>query len=421
MINTRGRMTDGEVAAARLLEIAEMSEAGPGVTRLPWTQEHRQALDLISAWMKHAGLNVTLDAAGTLIGRTPDMAGRPTLLLGSHQDSVRSGGRFDGIMGIALACLAVRRLREEGMRLPFAIEVLAFADEEGVRFPTALIGPRALAGSFDPTVLEMRDANGTRMRQAMSRFGVDPDKIGNLARPRSDVIGYLETHIEQGPVLESEDQSLGVVTAICGISRHMVTFEGETGHAGTVPMAGRRDALVAAARFIAAISESASEMEACRATIGQIDARPGVVNAIPSEVGLTLELRAPTDEMRRGFRSKAERLAGEIAAQSGATAQVEQTYEQPAVSCDPGAREALSRAMAASGMRVVAIPSGATHDASAMAALCPVGMLFVRCKGGISHRPDEYADANDMDDAIRVLAETLKIMASQGEPELKEG
>ena len=406
-------MTYGELAAARLLEIAEMSEAGPGVTRLPWTPEHRRALDTISAWMRDAGLDVSRDAAGTLVGRTPGMVGKSALLLGSHQDSVRSGGRFDGIMGVAVACLAVRRLHEEGVRLPFAVEVLAFADEEGVRFPTALIGPRALAGRFDPAVLDMKDAQGASMRQAMQEFGLDPEGIPALVRKKDEVIGYLEAHIEQGPVLETEGRSLGVVTAICGISRYAVTFEGETGHAGTVPMAGRRDALVAASRFVAAVSEAATAIEDCRATVGQIDVKPGVVNAIPSEVSLTLELRAPSDEIRRDFRSQAMRRVQEIATQVGVAVRIEQTYEQPAVACDPGMREALSQAMTASNLPVVAMPSGATHDASAMADLCPAGMLFVRCKGGISHRPDEYADADDMDDAIRVLAEAVKSIGSQ--------
>ncbi|WP_341213926.1 M20 family metallo-hydrolase [uncultured Limimaricola sp.] len=404
-------MSYGELAAERLSEIAEMSEAGPGVTRLPWTPEHRRALDIISDWMRDAGLDVSLDAAGTLIGRTPGMSGRPALLLGSHQDSVRSGGRFDGIMGVAIACLAVRRLHKEGVRLPFAVEVLAFADEEGVRFPTALIGPRALAGRFDPAVLDMKDAQGVSMRQAMQGFGLDPDGIPALMRQREEVVGYLEAHIEQGPVLEAQGRSLGVVTAICGISRYAVAFEGETGHAGTVPMAGRRDALVAAARFVAAMSDAATAMEDCRATVGQIDVKPGVVNAIPSEVRLTLELRAPSDENRLGLRSKAMHLVQEIAVQAGVAVRIEQTYEQPAVVCDPGIRAALSRAMTASAMSAIAIPSGATHDASAMADLCPVGMLFTRCKGGLSHRPDEFASAADMEDAVQVLANAIKIMA----------
>ncbi|APX88533.1 Zn-dependent hydrolase [Brevirhabdus pacifica] len=406
-------MDYGKLAEARLSEIAGMSATGPGVTRLPWTAEHRRAIGHITSWMQDAGLDVSLDAAGTLIGRTPGMAGRPALLLGSHQDSVRSGGRFDGIMGVAVACLAVRRLADEGVQLPFAVEVLAFADEEGVRFPTALIGPRALAGSFDPTVLEMRDAEGVSMGQAMEGFGLDPGQIPALARRQQDVVGYLEAHIEQGPVLEAADRSLGVVTAICGISRHSVTFEGETGHAGTVPMEGRRDALVAAARFIAAVSDAAAGLEECRATVGKIEAKPGVVNAIPSRVDLTLELRAPTDDMRLAFHAKAQRLGDEIAAESGVSVTLSQTYEQPAVACAPGIKAALTKGMTASQLPLTSLPSGATHDASAMADLCPVGMLFVRCKGGISHRPDEHASAVDMGDAIRVLAETIKVLASK--------
>ena len=237
-------MTHQDTPAARLARIATASTTCEGVTRLPWTGEHRAALGQITEWMEDAGLQVTLDAAGTLCGRSPNPGGKPVLMIGSHQDSVPSGGAFDGIMGVALGCLAAKALRDELARFPFAIEVLAFADEEGVRFPTALIGPRALAGTLDPAALDMRDGTGQRMRDAMTAFGVEPAGIGALGRDPASVAGYLEAHIEQGPVLERHDLPVAAVSAICGIARHEVTIRGETGHAGTVPMAGRRDALV---------------------------------------------------------------------------------------------------------------------------------------------------------------------------------
>ncbi|MCE0505239.1 M20 family metallo-hydrolase [Roseivivax sp. GX 12232] len=407
-------MSDGVDAAAWLEKIAGCSEPGPGVTRLPWTEPHAAALRQIAGWMQAAGLEVSRDAAGTLIGRTPGRAEAPALLLGSHQDSVREGGRFDGIMGVALACLAVRRLHDEGVALPFALEVLAFADEEGVRFPTALIGPRALAGRFDPEVLEMRDTDGVSMAEAMRAFGAVPEEIAGLARDPAQVVGYLEAHIEQGPVLESADAPVGVVTAICGIARYGLRFSGETGHAGTVPMGERRDALVAAGRFVADVSEAAEGFAESRATVGQLSVAPGVVNAIPSEVTLTLELRAPEDATRDALEARARALAEAAAAACGVTVEMTRTYDQPAVACDPGLRAALGDGMAAAGLGALELPSGATHDASAMADLCPVGMLFLRCAGGVSHRPDEFAAPEDMAQAVAVLAEAVKAVAARG-------
>ena len=242
----KSRMTTGETLAARLREIADASGPGPGVTRLPWTEAHRVALGRIQSWMEAAGLDPSLDAAGTLIGRSPNPRGKPVLLIGSHQDSVPSGGAYDGIMGVAVGCSVAESLKDDLPDFPFALEVMAFADEEGVRFPTALIGPRALAGTLAPEALEMQDRDGVVMSDAMAAFGCDPREALMLKREASDILGYLEIHIEQGPVLEIENCPTAAVSAICGISRHTVTVTGETGHAGTVPMAGRRDALVAA-------------------------------------------------------------------------------------------------------------------------------------------------------------------------------
>ena len=207
-------MTYGDKAAARLQQIAKASTTTEGVTRLPWTPEHRVASDEIAGWMQAAGLDVTRDAAGTLVGASPNPEGKPVLLIGSHQDSVPSGGAFDGIMGIAVGCLAAEALRHEIPKFPFAIEVLAFADEEGVRFPTALIGPRALAGTLDPGALEMTDTEGVSMRAAMASFGVEAAQSLGIARDPATVAGYLEAHIEQGPVLEAENLPVAAVSAI---------------------------------------------------------------------------------------------------------------------------------------------------------------------------------------------------------------
>lgn len=398
----------GALAAARLDAIAACSEPGPGVTRLPFTPEHRAALEQITEWMQDAGLAVSLDAAGTLIGRQegPD-DGAPVLLFGSHQDSVRHGGRFDGILGVALPVLALKALREAGTCLPFAVEVLAFADEEGVRFPTALLGPRALAGRLDMAVLEMRDQGGVRLADAMADFGLAPQDLPLLCRDPASVAGYVELHIEQGPVLEAEAQALGVVSAICGIERHSVTLTGEAAHAGTVPMHLRRDALAGAAELVGMVEALGQGTEGLLATVGALDVRPGVVNAVPGEVHLTVELRAPVDATREAAGRAVVQAVADVAARRGLQADQQRSYAQPAVQCDPELVQALVRSVQAGGGAGKVLASGATHDASAMADLCPVGMLFLRCKGGVSHNPAEHVVPADMAAAIAALAHFL--------------
>ena len=403
-------MTYGETAAKRLHDIAAASTTGEGVTRLPWTPEHRVALEHITAWMTAAGLTPTLDAAGTLVGASDNPEGKPWLLIGSHQDSVPCGGRFDGIMGIVIGCLAVQSLRARIADFPFALRVLAFADEEGVRFPTALIGPRAMAGTLDPAVLEMVDSTGTRMRDAMMAFGVDVGRIGKVACAPSRIVGYLEAHIEQGPVLENSALPVAAVSAICGISRFDVTVTGVTGHAGTVPMEGRQDALVAAGRAIALVSDLAAA-RGVRATVGTLSVGPGAVNAIPSEVRFTLEVRSEDDDRRAAFEAEIEEKIGALAKAGGCALLATRTYLQRATACDPGLTQALEMAIGACGITPLVLPSGATHDASAMADLCPVSMLFLRCRGGISHRPDEFASAEDMGTAVKVLATAILRLA----------
>ncbi len=400
-----------EIISARLAELARLSETDRGVTRLPWTEQHRATLDRLSEWMEEAGLTTRLDPAGTLIGRAPGPEDRPVLFLGSHQDSVREGGAYDGIMGVVLAIEAARALRVDHADLPVALEVLAFADEEGVRFPTALLGPRALAGTFDTAALELADRDGTSMAEAMRGFGLDPEGIPGLARDPATVAGYLECHIEQGPVLEREDRAAGIVTAICGISRSTIEIEGETGHAGTVPMAGRRDALVAAARSIDRIDRAAQERNSLRATVGRIDVAPGVVNAIPARATLTLEIRSPDDPAREDFETHAAELVEATASETGCAVKASRTYDQPAVTCDSTLQDHMAGAMADLGLPPFHLPSGATHDASAMADLCPVAMLFLRCRGGISHHPDEAAAAADMALGAEILAMTVRRVA----------
>lgn len=400
-------MNWGQCAQDRLSEIAECSVDAMGVTRFPFTPQHAAALDIIRHWMTLAGLHVHMDAAGTLVGRKEGPKGSPTFLIGSHQDSVRNGGKYDGIMGVALGCLAFEKLKAEGVELPYSVEVLAFADEEGVRFPTALMGPRALAGSFDPEIFGMTDIDGISLRAALAGFGGDPDRVVSLARDPAKTLGYLEVHIEQGPVLEAQDSALGIVTGICGIERNTVTFTGDTGHAGTVPMDSRRDALVAASDFISAIHDAAKQVTDLRATVGALSLHPNVVNAIPRTVELTLEIRALNDAVRDGFARLARSLADNISGARHVGFTMGRTYEQPTVPCEGDLIDALSTATRAICPTAPRLPSGATHDASAMADLCPISMLFVRCKDGVSHKPEEFATSDDMDAAIQSIASLL--------------
>jgi len=400
-------MNWGQRAQDRLSDIARCSVDGEGVTRFPFTSQHEAALDAIRSWMSQAGLQVHMDAAGTLIGRKDGPEGTPTFLIGSHQDSVRNGGGYDGIMGVVLGCLALEKLAADGNELPFSVEILAFADEEGVRFPTALMGPRALAGTFDPAVLAMTDSDGVSLRNALAGFGGDPDRVAALARDPAKTLGYLEIHIEQGPVLEAQDTALGIVTGICGIERNTVTFTGDTGHAGTVPMDSRRDALVAASDFISAIHDAAKKVTDLRATIGALSLHPNVVNAIPRAVELTLEIRALNDAVRDDFARLARYLGDNISGERRLGFSMERTYEQPAVPCNGDLIDALSTATGAICPTAPRLPSGATHDASAMADLCPISMLFVRCEDGVSHKPEEFAASDDMDAAIQSIAAFL--------------
>lgn len=407
-------MNRGRYAQDRLSEIARCSVDEIGVTRFPFTPEHKAALGVIQSWMVQAGLQVHMDAAGTLIGRKQGPNGVPTLLIGSHQDSVKSGGRYDGIMGVVLGCLALEKLRAEAVELPFSVEILAFADEEGVRFPTALMGPRALAGTFDPAVLDMKDKDGVSLRRALADFGGDPDGVSSLARDPSKTAGYLEIHIEQGPVLEAADAALGIVTGICGIERNTVTFAGDTGHAGTVPMDSRRDALVAGSDFISAIHDAAINIPDLRATVGALSLHPNVVNAIPSKVELTLEIRALDDTVRDNFARSARSVGDRISGLRRVDFAMERTYEQPAVPCDINMIGDLEAAVAAIGHTAPRLPSGATHDASAMADLCPTSMLFVRCKDGLSHKPEEFASTEDMGAGIEAVARFLRRIGQSG-------
>lgn len=384
----------------------------PGrLTRLYLSPAHRAAAEATRDLMLAAGMEAGIDAAGNVVGRWQGAApaGAPALILGSHLDSVVDAGRYDGPLGVLAGLVAVEELARRGARLPFALEVVGFGDEENVRFPTSLSCSNALAGRYRPDWLDGRDAAGTPLRDALAAFGGDPDGIAGLARRREDVAGYLEVHIEQGPLLEAAGEPVGIVQAITGITRARATVTGFAGHAGTVPMGLRRDALAAAAAMISAI-ERVGRREAGRgvvATVGVAQVSPGAVNVVPGRVDFTLDLRAPDDALRPRLVAEVVAACGEIAAERDVAFAHEVFMDSPAVAMDAGLADALERAARGFGHAPPRLPSGATHDAGAMAHLCPAAMLFVRCAGGISHNPAESVEAADVDVAVRVLVAAI--------------
>jgi allantoate deiminase len=399
----------GAAAMARLEALAGFTEVPGELTRLYLSPAHKAAALQVKHWMARAGMAVTIDAVGNVVGRYEGTApGLPALLLGSHIDTVRNAGRYDGTLGVVAAIQAVAELHASGERRPFAIEALAFGDEEGVRFPVTLTGSRAVAGTLDPAALDAEDANRVSVREALQQFGCNPFEIPDVPRRREDVLGYIELHIEQGPVLEAEGLPVGVVTAINGASRFLVDLTGEAGHAGTVPMALRKDALAAAAEMILAIERRGAATPELVATVGLIEALPGAVNVIPGAARFTIDIRAPADGVRAEAIGDVESQLGAIAKQRGIGLAMRRTYDAPGATCAPWLVEGLEAAVARTGIRPRRLPSGAGHDGLAMVDLCPIGMLFVRCKGGISHNPVEEVAAEDAAAAVGVLLDFLR-------------
>jgi allantoate deiminase len=324
-------------------------------------------------------------------------------MLGSHLDTVRDAGKYDGMLGVVTAIECVAALSARGKRLPFAVEVVGFADEEGVRFNATLLGSRAVAGTFDPANLDRVDAAGKTMREAMREFGLDPATIATAARRREDVLAYAELHIEQGPVLEAEGLPVGVVTAINGGNRLAIEMAGMAAHAGTVPMRLRRDALAAAAECVLAVERIAGSEPDLVGTVGKIEALPGAINVIPGRVRFSLDVRAPTDAAREAALAKARSAFAEIAARRGVTLDVRPVWEAKTAICAGWLQDQLAAAIEAEGIALKRLPSGAGHDGMAMIAIADIGMLFVRCQGGISHNPAEAITENDAAVAARVF------------------
>ncbi len=406
-------MTMGRRIVERLDELAACTDQPGAITRLYLSDAHRRAAVLVTGWMTSAGMSPRLDAIGNVIGRHEGTdRGAPALLIASHIDSVPDAGKFDGNLGVVTAIEVVEQLRRNSEALPFAIEVVAFGDEEGTRFPSTLGGSRALAGAFDDKILDEADAAGITRRAALQVFGGDPAGIASLARDRTRYRGYLEIHIEQGPVLEAKDLPVGIVTAINGATRGTIEVKGVGGHAGTIPMTLRRDAYAAAAEMALAIEKRGRAEPDLVATVGRVEIPGAAVNSVPGLVRFTLDVRSPSDERRQRAVSDIRDAIAAIATARGVKVTVELGYQAPAAPCDAGFMRHLADAVEALGNTSLHLPSGAGHDAMSFRDRLPIAMLFVRCRGGVSHSPAEHASQADIDVAARTVLRFVQALAA---------
>lgn len=366
---------------------------------------------LIRDFMLAAGLEVEIDDVGNVVGRWRNGdAQAKTLITGSHYDTVIDGGRYDGRLGILLPIVVAQQLRQSGAKLPCDLEIVGFAEEEGVRFKSTFLGSSAIAGSFDVAVLDAVDSDGISMRDAMRGAGHDPARIAAIARDPQRLAGYVEVHIEQGPVLLEAARALGVVTAIAGSVRSVVTITGVAGHAGTVPMDARRDAVAAAAEIVLAVEKYCSTAAALVGTVGKLDVPGGAINVIPGRCELSIDIRAGDDRIRDAAEAEVLAEIERIAARRQVKAEVRRVLKAAGVPCAPALQDQFAKSIARAGgdAAPLHLPSGAGHDAMKMATITPIAMLFVRCgNGGISHNPAETMTDADADVAARVFADFL--------------
>ncbi len=413
-------MSNAELAKTvmqRIDTLAQISEEPDRLTRTFGSLAMRKANNLVAGWMRDSGMSVSEDAIGNVIGRYPGSNDHAkTFILGSHLDSVRGAGKFDGPLGVLTALACVENLHAQKKQYPFAIKVAGFADGPGVRYDTNYLGSRAMAGTFTDEDLKRVDAQGVNMSDAIRTYGGDPDRIKSARLDPQDVLGYAEVHIEQGPVLEKKQQPVGIVTAIAGRTRARVRFTGQAGHAGTTPMSLRHDALVAAAQFILAVEGCTRHYPGLVATVGQLEVNPGGSNVIPGEVLLSLDVRHQLDGARGVACTRLQETAGEVAQKRGVSVDWEVIHEAQSVPCSRELSNALAKAARTHIVSVVELISGAGHDAAAMGDITPSAMLFVRCKGGISHHPDESVMIEDVEIAIAVMNDFLKLLANQQNP-----
>jgi allantoate deiminase len=398
----------------RIGALAKISEEPYKLTRTFASPAMRRANGLVGKWMREAGMKTRVDAIGNLIGHyAGEKSNAKILLLGSHLDTVRNAGKFDGPLGIILAIACVEKLHRSKIKLPFAIEVIGFADEEGVRFQAAYLGSKALAGCFDERDLSRKDADGISMRDAIKKSGGNPTKLKSARLNPKNLLGYVEAHIEQGPVLEKNNLATGIVTAIAGQSRIKIIFTGRASHAGTTPMNLRRDALCAAAEFVSAVEKFACKTPGLVATVGEISARPGASNVVPVEAQLSLDVRHEKDSTRKSARLSLEKIAVQIVRRRKIKLCFEVVHEAATVRCSEKLSALLAKSVARRQKKLISLSSGAGHDAAVMAKIIPAAMLFIRCKNGVSHHPDESVGIGDVQTALGVMNDFLQSLAEK--------
>jgi allantoate deiminase len=384
-------------------QLAKLSEDRTATTRTFLSKPMRDVHTALAAWMARVGMTVRVDAVGNIRGVYPPRvastapAAVSRFYIGSHLDSVPNAGAFDGVLGTVLAIALVELLNDK--RFPFAIEVIGFSDEEGVRFGAPFLGSRAVAGTFDTALLDRTDDTGRTLRDAIRHFGLEPSRIPD-AQAAPNALGYLEFHIEQGPVLENLNLPLAVVDVISGQSRAELTFDGSAGHAGTTPMKMRKDALACAAAWITEVEREALTTSGLVATVGRIVVEPGAGNVVPGRAIVSLDVRHPADRMREAAAERLKKAAEDIATRRGISLGWEPRLDQPSVAMDPAIAAMLDRALEQSGAPPHRMSSGAGHDAMVLASKMPTGMLFLRCEGGISHHPAENVREDDVAAAL---------------------
>jgi allantoate deiminase len=395
----RGVVADIEAAAA-------FGGEGTGVTRLAWSPELRAVQGWLTEHLEQLGLEVELDAAGNLIGRWQSGSG-PAVVVGSHLDTVPSGGRYDGALGVLSGLQAIRLLKQRGVEPKRPLWLVSFMDEEGARFGAALFGSRAFVGKDLNELGERRDSDGVSLRDAMAELGFDFDAVPR-ARGIDDVGAYLELHIEQGPVLESEGIEIGIVTGIVGLIGFRARFVGEANHAGTTPMRLRRDALCGAATAILALRDAALARDDITTNVGIVSAEPGGFNVVPSAAEFSIDVRSATPEGYASLEPLVRETLGRIAEEQGLELELSEAYRLEPLPLAPELVDVLERAAAKEGATHRRLPSGAGHDAMEVGRHAPSGMLFVPSRKGISHSPEEFSEPEHCELGARVLARALE-------------
>jgi hydantoinase/carbamoylase family amidase len=388
--------------------LATWSDTPDGLSCAYLTTAHRRVAAELVTWMSAAGLTADIDAVGNVVARRPAArADAKTVIVASHYDTVPNAGKYDGRLGILLAMVVAEQLHKSRHALPYHLEIIAFAEEEGVRFAAPYIGSSAVAGRFDQHLLDRRDADGFALRDVMRDAGLDPDAIPAIER-RGPLRAYLEVHIEQGPVLLQHDLPLGVVTSIAGNVRYLVTLTGTAGHAGTVPMTMRHDAAAAAAEIVLSVERRCAATPTLVGTVGKLNVPGGAINVIPQRCELSVDVRAGDDATRDAGITDILADIEAIAGRRGVSAEIKETLRMPAVPCSRDIGDRFAVAIERAGQTALRLPSGAGHDAVMFNGLTDIGMLFVRCgNGGISHSPLETVTADDVDIAARVLLDVL--------------